>query len=74
MGDWFQDTALSGSMLLAVPVALVAGRIATDADTSGFAATASLTDLAGSGEAAMADPARWLDEAGALLAREFADR
>lgn len=27
MGDWFQDTALSGSMLLAVPVALIAGLV-----------------------------------------------
>jgi len=52
-----------------VPVALVAGRIATDADVSGFAATASLTTLAGSAEAAMADPARWLVAAGAALAR-----
>lgn len=52
-----------------VGVALVAGRIARDADVSGFAATASLTELAGTPEAAMADPARWLDEAGAALAR-----
>lgn len=51
-----------------VAVALVAGRIAGDADVSGFAATASLTELAGSGEAAMADPARWLAEAGAAIA------
>lgn len=51
-----------------VPVALVAGRITPDADVSGFAGTASLTDLAGSGEAAMADPERWLVEAGAALA------
>ncbi|MGZ8804143.1 MAG: glycerate kinase, partial [Microbacterium sp.] len=52
-----------------VPVALVAGRIAPDADTSAFAASVSLTDLAGSAEAAMTDPARWLREAGAALAR-----
>jgi len=57
-----------------VPVALVAGRIAADADVSQFAATASLTDLAGSGQAAMADTARWLTEAGARLAREFGAR
>lgn len=49
-----------------VPVALVAGSITADA--SGFAASASLTDLAGSGAAAMADPARWLEAAGASLA------
>ncbi len=54
-----------------VPVALVAGRISPDADTSVFAASVSLTDLAGSGAAAMADPVTWLREAGAMLARAF---
>lgn len=53
-----------------VPVALVAGAI--DADASGFAASASLTDLAGSGAAAMAHPLRWLEAAGAALARSLA--
>ncbi|MDQ7879129.1 glycerate kinase [Microbacterium sp. QXD-8] len=57
-----------------VPSALVAGRIAPDADAAGFAATASLTGLAGSGEAAMAEPARWLEAAGAQLARAFEER
>ena len=52
-----------------VPVALVAGRVSADADTSAFAASVSLTDLAGTGAAAMGDPARWLREAGAVLAR-----
>lgn len=52
-----------------VPVALVAGRIAPDADTSGFAASVSLTDLAGSSASAIGDPARWLSVAGADLAR-----
>lgn len=52
-----------------VPVALVAGRIAPDADVAGLAATASLTSLAGSAQAAMGDPARWLVAAGAALAR-----
>lgn len=51
------------------PVALVAGRIDPDADTSAFAETLSLTRLAGSGAAALADPARWLRDAGATLAR-----
>lgn len=51
-----------------VPVALVAGKVAADAGTSGFAAAVSLTDLAGSPEAAMAEPARWLAGAGARLA------
>lgn len=49
-----------------VPVALVAGAITADA--SGFAASASLTELAGSGSAAMAEPLRWLEAAGAALA------
>lgn len=52
-----------------VPVDLVAGRIASDADVSGFARTASLTALAGSAEAAMADPTQWLVAAGAAFAR-----
>ncbi|MFH8251971.1 glycerate kinase [Microbacterium sp. B2969] len=51
-----------------VPVALVAGRIAPDADVSGFTAAASLTDLAGSSTLALAEPARWLRAAGARLA------
>lgn len=54
-----------------VPVLLVAGRVAPDADTSPFAASLSLTELAGSGEAALAEPARWLREAGAWLAGMF---
>lgn len=53
-----------------VPVALVAGRIGIDADASGFAATVSLTRLAGSPAASLADPARWLGVAGETLARE----
>jgi len=52
-----------------VPVGLAAGRIAPDASTSAFAATASLTDLAGSSAEALAEPERWLREAGATLAR-----
>ncbi len=57
-----------------VPVVLVAGRIAEGADTAGFAATVSLTDLAGSGEEAMADPGRWLSQAAERLARSFGAR
>lgn len=48
------------------PVALVAGRIT--ASTEAFGAALSLTDLAGSSAAAMADPERWLHEAGVRLA------
>lgn len=52
-----------------VPVALVAGRI--DGDTAGFAHAMSLTELAGSATAAIAEPARWLEEAGRRLAAAF---
>ena len=45
---------------------LVAGRI--DADTHGFAASVSLTDLAGGTDAALADPLEWLRAAGTRLA------
>ncbi|MFK0240164.1 glycerate kinase [Microbacterium sp. NPDC090281] len=48
---------------------LAAGRITADADTALFTASFSLTDLAGSSDAALAEPARWLREAGAALAR-----
>ncbi|WP_353808997.1 glycerate kinase [Agromyces sp. SYSU T00194] len=51
-----------------VPVALVAGAIT--AETGEFAASVSLTDLAGSGSEAMAHPLAWLEEAGARLAAE----
>ncbi|WP_336644359.1 glycerate kinase [Microbacterium sp. USHLN186] len=47
---------------------LVAGRIDEDADTGLFADTRSLTELAGSGAAALADTQRWLYEAGRQLA------
>lgn len=51
-----------------VGAAVIAGRIADDADVSGFAASVSLTDLTGSGAAALAEPARWLRAAGAAVA------
>nr|WP_153744897.1 glycerate kinase [Microbacterium sp. SYP-A9085] len=51
-----------------VPVALVAGRVASDADTSAFAEVISLADLAGSADASRADPGRWLRAAGRTLA------
>ncbi|MFV4913281.1 glycerate kinase, partial [Microbacterium lacticum] len=47
-----------------VATALVAGRIAADADVSAFTAARSLTD-----EASLADPARWLRAAGTALSR-----
>lgn len=51
--------------------ALVAGRIDPDAETLPFEASVSLTELAGSRESAVMEPARWLRAAGALLARKF---
>ena len=51
-----------------VPVALVAGRIAPEAEVCRFAASVSLTDLGGA-PSALAEPARWLTEAGRVLAR-----
>lgn len=50
------------------PVALVAGRIASDADVSAFAASVSLADIAGGPRTAMDDAAHWLRAAGAGLA------
>ncbi|WP_022882785.1 glycerate kinase [Gryllotalpicola ginsengisoli] len=49
-----------------VPVALAAG--AVEASVERFAAVASLSELAGSGQAALAEPAHWAREAGAHLA------
>ncbi|MBB2975293.1 glycerate kinase [Microbacterium endophyticum] len=54
-------------------VNLVAGRIDSGASTSGFAGAVSLTALAGSARSALAEPARWLVQAGATLARAHAD-
>lgn len=53
-----------------VPVVLAAGRITPDADTSLFSASVSLTELAGSSHAALAEPAVWLQRAGAQLAHQ----
>lgn len=47
---------------------LAAGRITADADIALFTASASLTELAGSSDSALADPASWLRVAGAALA------
>ena len=52
-----------------VPVTVVAGRVDAAGDLPVHRALA-LTDLAGSVAAAMAEPARWLAEAGRRLARE----
>jgi cytochrome c biogenesis protein CcdA len=62
-------TALSPCVLPVLPVALAAGSIEADAAAAGFVASASLSVLAGGPAAAMADAARWLEGAGATLAR-----
>lgn len=54
-----------------VPVALVAGRIAADAETAQFVASVTLSELAGSADASLADPLPWLRAAGARLAEGF---
>jgi glycerate kinase len=54
-------------------VVVIAGRIAVDVplSPSGSTASLSLSDLAGSPEAALADPARWLRRAGAEAATKL---
>ncbi|MCL2514561.1 MAG: glycerate kinase [Microbacteriaceae bacterium] len=52
-----------------VPVALAAGAI--QAPTTAFAAAVSLSDLAGSSDAALAEPALWAEAAGRALAQRF---
>lgn len=54
-----------------VRAALVAGRIDEDADTGIFAASVSLSELAGSSASALAETSRWLREAGTVLARQL---
>ena len=53
---------------LGVPVGLVAGRIDRTADLDRFAALVSLSELAGSSEAAITSPETWLRQAGRDLA------
>lgn len=73
-GDGKVPSFLAGlAAAVGVPALLAAGRITDDSDTTLFAAAASLTELAGSSEAALADPARWLTDAGAHLARAAQD-
>ena len=56
-------------ILLGGDHSLAAGSIEADAAAAGFVASASLSVLAGSPAAAMADAVRWLEAAGATLAR-----
>ncbi|MFI8568090.1 glycerate kinase [Rhodococcus sp. NPDC078407] len=71
----FDRTSLTGKLVghvvqicsdASVPVAVVAGSVDTDVEVR----KVSLTDLAGSVEAAMADPRRWLVDAGRRLAND----
>ncbi|MBY4213827.1 glycerate kinase [Rhodococcus fascians] len=71
----FDRTSLTGKLVghvvqmcsdASIPVAVVAGAVNSDVEVR----TVSLTDLAGSGEAAIADARRWLIEAGRRLAKE----
>ena len=55
----------------AVPTALVVGSIT--AEPVGFAAIASLTELAGSAAISLAEPVLWARAAGVMLAERFAD-
>ena len=52
--------------------ALVVGRIDPAADTGFFAEAVSLTEIAGDSASAMAEPERYLEAAGALLASRLA--
>ena len=66
----FDATSLTGKVVghalgLGRPTAVIAGHLAVTPPGLGW----SLTELAGSTEAALADPVRWLREAGALAAR-----
>ncbi|SDR82566.1 glycerate kinase [Microterricola viridarii] len=54
-----------------IPALLVAGAI--EAQSGGFAGALSLTELAGSPAAALAEPAHWLREAGRRLAQSLTD-
>jgi len=64
VGDLVERAGAAG-----VPVTVVAGRVDATGELP-VARAVSLTDLAGSVAGAMAEPARWLVEAGVQLARE----
>lgn len=77
----FDATSLAGKVVgevfaaagRRVPVGVIAGQVAAGTDRAATGAwTCSLTGLAGSAEAAMADPVRYLEEAGGAAAHHFA--
>ncbi|HLQ54052.1 MAG TPA: glycerate kinase [Streptosporangiaceae bacterium] len=63
---------LAAAGVAGVPAALVAGSIAAGLPAGRWQRAVSLTDLAGSTAAARQDPARWLGQAGRLLAADWA--
>lgn len=72
----FDSTSLSGKVVSEVllqaagsPVGIIAGSLAIEPPAGAWAV--SLTELAGTPAAAMADPERWLREAGRSAARHF---
>jgi glycerate kinase len=72
----FDDQSLTGKVVgqllaLAEEHGVIAGVIAGQVTATADVWTASLTDLAGSVESAMADPVTWLRAAGALAARDL---
>jgi glycerate kinase len=72
----FDEQSLTGKVVgqllgVAARAGVRAGVIAGQVGTGATVWTASLTELAGSVEAAIAEPATWLRHAGALAAREF---
>jgi glycerate kinase len=75
----FDATSLTGKVVGGVvdrvgadTTLVIAGQVGDDAPT--VVRALSLTELAGSADAAMADPARWAREAGGAAAREFSAR
>ncbi len=73
LGGKVVGEALARSRRVGTPAAVVAGRVA-DPDLVPGVPTASLTSLAGSGAAALAEPARWAFEGGAYLAHAWCER
>ena len=74
----FDDQSLTGKVVgqlleRAERSGVIAGVIAGQVTASSDVWTASLVDLAGSVEAALAEPLRWLHEAGARAARELGE-
>ncbi len=70
----FDEQSLTGKVVGSILALGATGVIAGQVTAPTGVWTASLTDLAGSAEASMADPARWLRVAGANAARDLSPR